>query len=82
MGRTTVNCSQCGHEFKPGKGFEMGLGGSGGVAGGVLGSSAGLAIFGTAVVATAPLAITGAALGVAVGSQLTSCPECGRVQRK
>lgn len=82
MGKTKVTCSGCGHNFKPGKMSETVLGGAGGGAGGILGSGAGLAIFGTAYAATAPLAIAGTAAGIAVGSLVTMCPKCDKIQGK
>lgn len=82
MGKSTVTCSECGHNFTPGKTSEtiLGLGGAG--AAGYAGGSAGLAMLGTAMVATLPFALAGAAAGVAVGSQLTMCPKCDKIQRK
>lgn len=82
MGKSTVTCSRCGHNFTPGKVSEtvLGLGGAG--AAGAAGSSAGIAMLGTAMVATLPFALAGAAAGVAVGSQVTMCPQCDKVQRK
>jgi hypothetical protein len=82
MGETTVKCTKCGHKFKPGKLKDIGAGSGLGAMGYVAGGKAGLAAFGTAIVAAAPAAIAAGAIGVAASSQLTRCPECKKIQTK
>lgn len=82
MGKTSVRCSRCKREFKPGKLKDIGSGAGGGAIGWVAGSSAGVALLGTAYVASAPAAVAGTAIGVAASSQFTRCPHCKKLQTK